>query len=336
MNKDTDTSMPETGDDLNDLTDKISNMLATPEGADAEQEEEELSTDADPTSEDDAPDENQASEEDEGKDEPAKPAIEPPSSWDAAAKERFKALPPDLQEYVSAREQERDRATNTRLQEFAQQRQLIEQAAQHAAQLRDNYEQRLVQVTRHLESTMPEEFREIRSEADLVRLADSNPALVTKFNAWRSQLAAINQEALRIEQERQYEQQQTRHTILQSEYEAISSKWPDFVDEAKGRTIRSEISDYARGLGFSDDEINSLVDHRLVLVLRDALAGRKAQASMQQAKQKVVAKPLPKVMKPGSGERTGKTNIDAGQARRVAKSGDLNSITKTLERMLSS
>lgn len=336
MNKETAMAAPETGDDLNDLTDKISSLLATPEGADAEPEEEEDTTDADPAADGDAPDENQASEEDEGKDEPAQPAIEPPSSWDAAAKEKFKALPPDLQEYVSAREQERDRATNTRLQEFAQQRQLIEQAAQHAAQLRDNYEQRLVQVVRHLESTMPEEFREIRSEADLVRLADTNPALVTKFNAWRSQLAAINQEALRIEQERQHEQQQTRQTILQSEYEAISSKWPDFVDEAKGRAIRSEISDYARGLGFTDDEINSLVDHRLVLVLKDALAGRKAQASMQQAKQKVVAKPLPKVMKPGSGERTGKTNIDAGQARRVAKSGDFNSIQKTIERMLSS
>jgi hypothetical protein len=326
-------NMPETGEDLTSVTSKLSNLMATPEGDDVEESEEISSEDV--PSEDDAPQDG-ASEENEGEAEPETPAIDAPSSWDSTAKERFKALPPDLQEYISTREQERERVTNTRLQEFAQARSVIEQEHAVAAQMRNEYEQRLHTLVRHLETTIPEEFKGITSEADLVRLADTNPALVTKFNAWRAQLGRINEEALRLEHEKAQEQARNRASILQSEFGAISQKWPEFADDVKGKEIRSEITAYARELGFSDDEISSLADHRLVLVLRDALAGRRSAQAAQTAKQKVAAKPLPKVVRPGSGVEAGKVGVDRQQARRAARSGDLSQITRSLERMLSS
>ena len=328
--KDTPT-LPGSDDGFNDITSKLSSLLSGPEEA----EEEDQPTEPDPGSEEGAPDEDQASEESEGKDEPATPAIEPPSSWDAAAREKWKALSPDLQEFISTREQERERATNTKLQEAAEIRRAVEAQASDTARMRDAYEQRLHAFARHLEASVPEEFREIRSNADLVRLADTNPALVTKFHAWQAQVSSVAQEMAQIEQHKQEEALQARSDVLAREYDAISKVWPDFVDQQKGTAIRQELSAYAKERGFSDQEIQTLVDHRLVLVLKDAIAGRKAQSSLQQAKQKVNAKPLPKVVRPGSGEQSGKGVVDRGQAQRVAKGGNMNDIARTLERMLS-
>lgn len=331
-----DSMMPELGDGIGAIQDKLSSLL---EGGEVEGDEDEEMASDDVPSEDDAPDE-QASEESEGEGEPDQPAIDAPSSWDNEAKAKFAKLPPDLQEYISARERERDSVTYQRLQMAAEERRAVQEQQAEISAMRGAYEQRLLTFAKHLESTVPEEFREIRSSADLVRLADTNPALVTKFHAWQAQVSSVAHELSQVQQQKAYEQQvqeaQERQTILQQEFAAISQKWPDFVDPQKGASIKGEIATYAKQLGFTDEEIGSLADHRLVLVLRDALAGRKAASSLQSAQKKVAARPLPKVVKPGSGEQASRAGVDRVSAAKVARSGDRGSIQKTLERMLSS
>jgi hypothetical protein len=334
MSKDNESLMPAEGDGINQIQEKLSALL---EGGEADGEDEEISSD-DVPSEDDAP-EDQASEENEG-DEPDQPAIEPPSSWDSEAKARFAKLPPDLQEYISTRERDRDAVTSQRLQMAAEERRAAQEQSAEIAAMRGAYEQRLLTFAKHLESTIPEEFREIRSNADLVRLADVNPALVTKFHAWQAQVSSVAHELAQVQQQKAYEAQvnaaQERAVLVQQEYAEIAQKWPEFVDPQKGAAIKNDIAQYARQLGFTDDEIETLADHRLVLVLRDALAGRKAATSLQSAQKKVAARPLPKVVKPGSGEQASRAGVDRVSAAKVARSGDRSSIQRTLERMLSS
>lgn len=330
-----DSTMPADGDGINQIQEKLSTLL---EGGDVEGEEDEEIASEDVPSEDDAP-EDQASEEGEGEGEPDQPAIEPPSSWDNDAKGKFAKLPPDLQEYISERERARDTVTYQRLQQAAQERQAVQQQQAEIAAVRDAYEQRLLVFAKQLESNVPEEFREIRSEDDLFRLADTNPALVVKFNQWRDKVSRVAQDLQRVQQERAYEAEmsfaQERGAVLQQEMAELAQKWPEFADPQKGRAIKGEIADYAKQLGFTDEEINTLADHRLVLVLRDALAGRKAATSLQSAQKKVAAKPLPKVVRPGSGEASSR-GVDRVSAAKVARGGDRASIQKTLERMLSS
>lgn len=328
------TTMPADGDGVSEIQNKLSALL---EGGDVEADEEEIASD-DVQSEDDAPD-DQASEESEGDGEP-QAAIDAPSSWDSEAKEKFSKLPPDLQEYISSRERERDTVTYQRLQQAAEERRAVEQQQAEISAMRGAYEQRLLTFAKHLESQIPEEFRDIRSSADLVRLADTNPALVTKFHAWQAQVSSVAQELMQVQQQKAYEAEvmaaQNHAQLVQSEFAEIARKWPEFVDPQKGSVIKSDIATYARQLGFTDEEIGSLADHRLVLVLRDALAGRKAASSLQSAQKKVSAKPLPKVVRPGSGEQASRAGVDRVSAAKVARSGDRASIQKTLERMLSS
>lgn len=329
MNRDADTGAD---DDFGAVQDKLSSLMAGPDP----ESDDEIATEDDVPSADDAPDETQASEENEADGKPEDPAIAAPSSWDSEAREKFAKLPPDLQEYISRREQERDGATQQRLQMAAEERRAAQQQQSEIAAMRQAYEQKLHIVMRQLESNIPEEFREIRSNADLMRLADTNPALVTKFRAWQDHVTSVAQEYEQLQQAKAYEMQAGRQQLVEQEFGALAQKWPDFVDQQKGSVIRSEITQYARQMGFSDEEIGTLADHRLVLVIRDALAGRKAASSLQNAQKKVAAKPLPKVVRPGSGEQASRAGVDRIQAAKVARSGDRANIQKTLERLLSS
>ena len=321
----------EGGDDITTASDKLADMLGGP--LPEEGDEEENSQSPNPGDSDDAPVEGPASGEEDEAVEPDE-AIDPPSSWDAAAKAKFKALPRDMQELVSQRERERDNVTSSKLQEAAQVRKAVEARAQETEQMRGMYEQRLVQLARHLESTIPEEFKQIRNASDLVRLADTNPALVTKFTAWQQQAASVAGELHQIEQQRQYEAAAKNEQVLASEYERAAERWPEFVSPDKGPVIRNQITSYAKEIGYEQHEIDMLQDHRLLLILKDALDGRRLRASMNSARSKADAKPLPRVVRPGSGEQAGRGGTDKAGAVRIAKSGDLNRISDQLARML--
>lgn len=65
----------------------------------------------------------------EGQDDPEIPAIEPPKSWDADAKERFARLPREDQEYLVEREAERDKGVSIAQQRAAEARQRADQEA---------------------------------------------------------------------------------------------------------------------------------------------------------------------------------------------------------------
>lgn len=63
------------------------------------------------------------------------PAIEPPKFWDADAKERFKALPPDVQEIIVRKEDERNSATARAMQESAEKKKAFDAEASRLQQL---------------------------------------------------------------------------------------------------------------------------------------------------------------------------------------------------------
>lgn len=62
-------------------------------------------------------------------------AIEPPKFWDADAKERFKALPPDVQEIIVRKEDERNSATARAMQENAEKKKAFDTEASRLQQL---------------------------------------------------------------------------------------------------------------------------------------------------------------------------------------------------------
>src|SRR5437588_3993477 len=82
----------------------------------------------------------------------ALPPIEPPRSWKAEEKERFKSLPRETQAYLAERETERDRAIRTSQNETAEKLKGLTAKEQAVEQARQQYEAALPQLLQTLEN----------------------------------------------------------------------------------------------------------------------------------------------------------------------------------------
>lgn len=273
--------------------------------------------------------------EDDGDGEGESTPTEAPASWDAEGKKVWAKLPDDVKAIITARETERDTATNTRLREAAE----IERAAKaleaETAQKRTAYEQRLVLLAKQLENTIPAEFQHIRSNADLQALAQKDPAAVTRFMAWRESASAVVNELRQLEQTKVEEAKGNLEKTLEKEARALVAKWPEAVDPVKGPAIRAEISTTLKGFGFTDEEIGNVSDHRILLFAKQFIEGQKALKAHETAAKKLEKKPLPRVVKPSAGDGAGSSGgLSKAQLTRVARSGDMGATQAALERIL--
>jgi hypothetical protein len=297
-------------------------------------DDERNSDEPDPGSDDDAPPEKAASGEEKAKREPAEPAIEPPTSWDAEAKETFRTLPRNVQEFLNSREAEREKGVNLKLQEAAEVRKKAEAEAERANQYRTAYEQRLIAHAKHLEASIPDEFKAIKSPADLYEVSKKDPALAARYTAFQQQAASVLNELSQVQYQRQAEAQARHAEYLGKEAEALAKVWPDFVDQTKGPAIRSDLSNYAKERGFSDAEVNGLADHRLVMVLKDAVEGRKAIAALEKAKGKADKATPAKVARPGQGEKSAPNGLDNASLKTALRSGNTDKQVNAMARIL--
>ena len=133
-----------------------------------------------------------------------------------------------------------------------------------------------------------------------------------------------------IQQKQQQEMAQQFQQAKQEEYHKLVDKLPDWSDETKRAELGTTVREYALSQGYSADEINSLVDHRSVLVLL------KAKQFDDLSNSKVKAKKLknkPKVIRAGKGkDRTDDNkNKRAIQMKRLKGSGRVDDASILLE-----
>ncbi len=200
----------------------------------------------------------------------------------------------DLDELIKGYSRTSDYTKKT--QNLAEQRKAVESERtkiEEAAKLRDTYAQRLQVIEQML--TQPTE--------DLTALKDSDPvgyAIKVAENMEREkQLAAVRAERESVQAKQVAENQERLKAHIAQEAERLRSAIPDFSDEVKGEVIRKEIRDYAKSVGWSDQELSQVYDHRAVLTLYRAMQFEKLQKS-KPAVQKRVAE-APKSLTPGVG-----------------------------------
>ncbi|MBA3766833.1 MAG: hypothetical protein H0W99_07565 [Acidobacteria bacterium] len=111
------------------------------------------------------------------------------------------------------------------------------------------------------------------------------------------------------EQQQQTESQRFQER-LQKEENLLLERVPEFKDEAKVTAYEKDLTTYAKDYGFTRDELK-IPDHRIHLVLRDAIKYRKMQAKKPQAQEKAKGKPP---MTPGK-RQDAKSNDARAQSR---------------------
>jgi len=239
------------------------------------------------------------------------PPIEAPRFWKKAAREHFESLPRPIQEMILERETERDTEVRRLQNETAEKRKTFESEALAAQNERQRYQQQLQPLIQGLQQSLQSEFADIKTPGDVVALAQSDPA---RYALWRARMDAIQygqaqlrqiQEAQTAEQRKQYEE------YARAEWNEYLKHRPEYKDRSRWEAARRELRDYAVSLGYSEQDFDSNVAHRHLLVLEKAMLYDRAQ----KAKAEAVAKPVPKVQQPG----TARTRADKAADERAAR-----------------
>lgn len=186
-------------------------------------------------------------------------------------------------------------------QQLAEQRKALEAEAEsvmQAKQLRDAYAERLQMIEQMLSAQDSNEDIDALKESDPIGYA----VKVAEMQQKEKQMQAVKAERERIAQEQQAEYRQNMQTYLANQAQELAKAIPDYADPEKGEALRGDLRKFARSVGFSDEDLSNVVDHRQVLTLYKAMQYDKLQQAKPQVTKRVSE--APKTLKSGSGVKT--------------------------------
>ena len=177
------------------------------------------------------------------------------------------------------------------------------------------------------------------ADTDWDALRESDPIeYVTQREELRQsqeKIQAMQREQYAAQQRQNEQTTQMRSRIVQEEYGKLVEALPEWADEDKQKKLASEIRSYAGAQGFTEEELNSLVDHRSLLVLMKAKKYDQLQNSDVKSKK---LKNKPKVIRSGTGTTSKGTSKSkrAAKMKRLQGSGHVDDAASILEDMFNS
>jgi hypothetical protein len=317
---------------LADAASAISAMLAPEEGQAqvgetqlAEESEEDLTAAAsedDESGVEDAPDE-ETSEEQSGEDEEPEEQEQPQTF---SVKIDGKEVSVTLDELQKGYSRTQDYTRKT--QQIAEVRKQVEAETQAVRAERGQYAQLLGALQAQLQSSEP--------QVDLDRLYNEDPIEWVRqkevLRDRQEKAYAIQAEQQRLYQLNQQEQQQSMQQHLESQKDALLAALPEWKDAKKAKLEKAMLIESAKSAGFSDEDLKSVYDHRLVLLLRKAALFDQMVSKRQGIKP--VTNNGPRPAKPGAAGRVSTTSEVTRAQQRLAKTGRVDDAADAIYKLL--
>jgi hypothetical protein len=315
-----------------DAASAISAILAPEEGQaqvdetqpaeESEEDTEAAASDADDSGVEDAPEEETSEERSEDDDESE--GQDQPQTF--TVKVDGKEVDVTLDELQKGYSRTQDYTRKT--QQIAEVRKQVEQETQAIRAERQQYAQLLGALQAQLQVSEP--------QVDLERLYNEDPI------EWVRQKEVLRERqekayAIRAEQQRlsyvgQQEQQRAMEVHLESQKDALLAALPEWKDPKKAKAEKALVLESAKSVGFSDDDLKSVYDHRLVLLLRKAAMYDQMVSKRQGIKPVVNNGPRP--AKPGAAGRVSTTTESTRAKQRLAKTGRVDDAASAIEHLL--
>jgi hypothetical protein len=217
-------------------------------------------------------------------------------------------------------------------QEVAEARKAIEserQKIQEASRLRDQYAERLGVIEQMLSQSEQAEDLSALKETDPIGYA----VKVAEQAEREKQLAAVRAERQRLAQSQQAEQSERLKSHLANEAAKLRDAIPEMSDEIKGEVVKRDIRDFAKSVGFSDQELASVYDSRAVLTLYKAMQYDKLMKGKSDLTKKV--NQAPRMLKPGTSTPEARESEQLKKMRQqLKKSGKKNDAARLFERFI--
>lgn len=214
-------------------------------------------------------------------------------------------------------------------QALAEQRKAVEAERGHLEQVkqeRQAYAQKLQALDQFLTQQNKGENLEVLKESDPIGYAVKVAERVER----EKQLAVVRAEQQRIAQQQQAEQQATMQKHIVAESEKLSNLIPELA--TKGDEIRKQIREYAKSVGWTDQELGSVYDHRAVVALYKAMKYEQLQQAKPDVQKKVSQ--APKMLKAGTSVPPTKSQQDKQVMQRLRQTGKVTDAAKAFERFL--
>lgn len=314
-----DSSTPQgTGATVADAADRIESLLGPADSETDETRDEEsqpTETEVDPEGEDEV----ELPESPEAEEDAEAPEEQPELYTVKVAGEEVKVtLDEALKGY--SREQDYTRKTQALAEESK-----AEKAAIAAA--RDEYLGKLQTVEKIIEASQPRVDQSLRY---------SNPAewsaQMLQHQQWAEERRVVAAETERLNAERSKEEAREREAVAARETEALLTALPEWKDPAIAKAETAALREYGQSIGFSEAELDDILDHRAVRVLRDAMAYRDLKTKSGQVRSAVESK---RVAKPGAASAPPSKTQDLQRAKqRLRQSGSVDDAEAAILRML--
>tara|TARA_R110002126_G_scaffold123268_4_gene265273 strand:- start:1168 stop:2133 length:966 start_codon:yes stop_codon:yes gene_type:complete len=235
-----------------------------------------------------------------------------------------------LDDLIKGYQREADYTKKT--QTLAEQRKQVEserQVIEQAKTQRDQYQERLAMIESALRTYAPQENLEALKETDPIGYA----VKVAEQTQREKQLQAVQMERARIAQQQQAEQSQNLNSHLAVEAQKLAEAIPEYADEQKSVQVKKDIRDYARKIGWSDEELASVYDSRAVLTLYRAMQYEKLMGNKAGVTKKV--NEAPKMLKPGVSRQTDVNSEQTKKAmNQLKRTGKVRDAANAFERFI--
>jgi hypothetical protein len=215
-------------------------------------------------------------------------------------------------------------------QALAEQRKAIEAERSHLEYVKQE-RQAYAQKLQALDSFLTQQHQGV----DLEVLRESDPigyaVAVAEQSQREKQLAVVRNEQQRIAQQQQAEQQSQLQAHLRSESEKLVSLIPELATP-QGDAVRKQIRDYAKSVGWSDQELSSVYDSRAVHTLYMAMKYKQLQTSKPELNKKIQS--APKMMRSGTSAPPTRSAQDKQAMQRLRETGKVTDAARAFERFL--
>ena len=239
-----------------------------------------------------------------------------------------------LDELLSGYSRQSDYTRKT--QEIANDRKEMESLQQQynseIAQIQQERQQYMDALTNVMQGSMGELEKFANVDWNALRENDPIEYVTTReqYREAQEKNQGLQNEQARAAQTQQAQMQKAQQEMLQVEKGKLIEALPDWGEPEKQKELATNLQSYAKEQGFTADELNSLIDHRSILVLL------KAQKYDQLQKSNVKSKKLknkPKVIRAGTGTNTAKSDKSkrTAQMKRLRGTGHIDDASTLLE-----
>jgi len=213
-------------------------------------------------------------------------------------------------------------------QQIAETRKAVDAEASAIRAEREQYAQLLGALKQQLEST--------EAPVDMDRLYNEDPIeWVRQSEVMRQKqdkLAAIQSEQQRLSQLTAQQRAQEMQAHLATQQEALIQAVPEWKDSKKAKAEKALLIEFGQKIGFSEEELKNVYDHRAVIALRKAALYDQMMSKRGQIKPVINNGPRP--AKPSAAGRVSTTTESTRAKQRLAKSGRVDDAASAIELLL--